>query len=119
LRIEQHFFSATVIAARQLSQSASSLRDKTTDGRVCLPSSALPERQCQPCPVLSLLLACAAVAARRLDPLVAAFALSYERETLRNGWFRAATVDHLLGMKLRFQVRGLLSNSMEFFPFKE
>ena len=42
LRIEQHSFSATVIAARQLSQSASSLRDKTTDGRVCLPSSALP-----------------------------------------------------------------------------
>src|SRR5438552_4193616 len=65
----------------------------------CLPSSALPERQCQPCPVLSRLLACAAVAARRLDPLVAAFVLSYERETLRNGWFRAATVDHLLGMK--------------------
>src|SRR5207302_8490277 len=42
LRIEQHSFSATVIAARQLSQSASCLRDKTTDGRVCLPSSALP-----------------------------------------------------------------------------
>ena len=42
LWIEQHSFSAMVIAARQLSQSASSLRDKTTDGRVCLPSSALP-----------------------------------------------------------------------------
>jgi len=27
----------------KLSQSASTLRDKTTDGRVCLPSSALPE----------------------------------------------------------------------------
>jgi len=39
----QHSFSATMIAARSSADSASSLRDKTTDGRVCLPSSALPE----------------------------------------------------------------------------
>src|SRR6266404_4368917 len=38
-----HSFSATVTAARKLSRSASTLRDKTPDGRVCLPSSALPE----------------------------------------------------------------------------
>jgi len=39
----QHSFSATRIAAQVLSRSASSLLDKTTAGRVCLPSSALPE----------------------------------------------------------------------------
>ncbi len=39
----QHSFSATIIAARSSADSASSLRDKTIDGRVCPPSSALPE----------------------------------------------------------------------------
>jgi len=35
--MEQHSFSATLIAARQLGQSASSLRNKTIDGRACCP----------------------------------------------------------------------------------
>src|SRR5437763_13098348 len=41
--LRSNSFSATMIAARSSADSASSLRDKTIDGRVCLPSSALPE----------------------------------------------------------------------------
>ena len=43
LRTRQHSFSATMVAARKLSQSASTLRDKTIDGRV-LPAKFSPSR---------------------------------------------------------------------------
>ena len=43
LRMKQHSFSATMIAAQSSANRLQRSGNKTTDGRVCLPSSALPE----------------------------------------------------------------------------
>jgi len=39
----QHSFSATLVAVGSSANRLHRFRNKTTDGRVCLPSSALPE----------------------------------------------------------------------------
>jgi len=41
--LEPHDLTNLLLRCPELGRSASSLRDKTTDGGVCLPGSALPE----------------------------------------------------------------------------